>query len=265
MDILFIVDNSASMQEEQTNLTLNFPDFIGVIHDHVTSAGKELDYRVAVTTTGRDVQYELRQPWPLPALQYEELGDDGALLQKCGMSERWLSRGDSSVESTFSCLANVGTSGPGLEMPLHVVELAFDARMTDGSNTGFLREDALLALVILTDEEDCSRRDNNFTIDDDVCDSSDPKLLPVVEPVELLNTVTGGSGRWATAVIAGAGPGPCESSFGQAAEAHRLKDFVGAIGPTGVFSSICEGDLTSALEDALATFATACEELPPIE
>ena len=35
-------------------------------------------------------------------------------------------------------------------------------------------------------------------------------------------------------------------------------------GANGVFSSICSGNLTEALNDALATFTGACESLPPI-
>ena len=61
-----------------------------------------------------------------------------------------------------------------------------------------------------------------------------------------------------------AGPGDCSSGFGSADEVFRLKEFVGLVGDTGVFSSICEGDLTGALDEALGTFETACEGFPPI-
>ena len=38
MDILFIVDNSGSMSEEQTNLAQNFPKFIDVLSTYMTAA-----------------------------------------------------------------------------------------------------------------------------------------------------------------------------------------------------------------------------------
>ena len=44
-----------------------------------------------------------------------------------------------------------------------------------------------------------------------------------------------------------------------------MQEFVGQTGDTAVFSSICEGDLSTALSDALDTFTAACEALPPIE
>ena len=41
-------------------------------------------------------------------------------------------------------------------MPLGGVRAAFEERMTDNTNMGFRRTDALLGVVILTDENDCS-------------------------------------------------------------------------------------------------------------
>lgn len=269
MDILFVIDDSGSMGEEQTNLANNFPQFINVLDTYQTEGGDFLDYRVAITTTGRDVDYTIQPPvipgFPtFPPINQSEDGMNGAFVQDCGMSRRWLERGDVDVSSTFSCAAKVGTSGPSLEMPLHATELAFTQRMTDGTNSGFLRDDALLALVILTDENDCSRRDNNFTVENDACDSSQPQIVPISEYLGFLDGLVGNRGRWATAVIAGPGPGTCSSSFGDAAEATRLKEFVQQTGPNAVFSSICDGDLTSSLQDALDTFEEACDNFPPV-
>ena len=108
---------------------------------------KALDYRVAVTTSGRDVQYEIDPPPPLPgfpidppAIPVDEEGDDGAFRQACGMQRRWVERTDPDVSGTFSCAAEVGTGGPALEMPLYSMELAFTERVDDGTNGGFLRD-----------------------------------------------------------------------------------------------------------------------------
>ena len=40
-------------------------------------------------------------------------------------------------------------------MAVLAVELALTDRIDDGSNGDFLRDDALLAIVMLTDEDDC--------------------------------------------------------------------------------------------------------------
>jgi len=263
MDIVFVIDDSGSMAEEQENLATNFPNFIQVINDFVTTDGAALDYRVAITTTGRDVDYSVVLPG-FGALPFSEQGDDGAFRQSCGMPRRWLERADGNVAQTFSCAAQVGTSGPSIEMPLYAAELALRDRVTDGTNAGFLREDALLALVFLTDENDCSRTDNGFQLSmSDVCDASQP-LIPVADSLAFLDGLKMERGRWAAAVIAGPGPGDCTSAFGQAAEATRLLQFVGDAGQNAIFSSICDGDLTGALHDALSTFQAACEAFPPI-
>ena len=177
IDFVFVVDNSGSMAEEQANLAANFPQFISVIDQYQTTAGTPLDYRVALTTTGRDVTFSLAIPGsPFPPISTTEYGENGEFLQRCGMGRRWLERGDSDVAGTFACNAQVGTMGPGMEMPLYALELALADRIADGTNDGFLREDALLALVILTDEDDCSRRDDGFSVADaDVCAGSRPR------------------------------------------------------------------------------------------
>lgn len=258
MDILFVVDNSGSMLEEQVNLAANFPGFIQVLDAFDT----ELDYRVGVTTTGRDYSWTLDSPLgPLPSSQTG--GDNGALLQRCGMTRRWVERGDPTPGDTFSCAAQVGDQGPAMEMPLAVIKQAFSERIADGTNATFLREDALLAIVVLTDEDDCSYEQSvTLGLTELTCQA---KVEPVSTYKTFLDDLTGGPGRWALAIIAGPGPGQCESEFGSAAEASRLKSLVGQVGANGVVSSICSGDLTGALQQALDTFDTACQGFPPVD
>lgn len=265
MDILFVVDDSGSMSEEQTNLASNFPQFINVLDNYMTSSGDALDYRVAVTTTGRDVQYTIS--FGGITLPFDERGDNGAFRQDCGMTRRWLERGDNNVASTFACAAEVGTGGPSLEMPLEVIDMALSDRMADGTNQGFLRDDALLAIVVLTDEDDCSRTDNNFTIQTDACNASQQSnLVDLSTYLGFLDTTTGNRGRWAMAVLAGAPPSGCtDTAFGDAIGAERLNNFVTMAGQNAVFSSICSGDLSTPLAQALDTFDAACQNFPPIE
>jgi hypothetical protein len=62
-----------------------------------------------------------------------------------------------------------------------------------------------------------------------------------------------------------AGDGNCTSSFGDAVDAVRLKEFVQQANSGGttqaVFSSICSGDLTGALQTTLNTFQAACGQI----
>lgn len=269
MDILFVIDDSGSMGEEQTNLIANFPQFVTALDEFVTEGGSALDYRLGVTTTGEMNVVEMILPPPLGSMTIREDGPNGALLMpgECNMSNRWISRGDANVSSAFSCVANVGTRGSSKEKPLLMTQRAITDRVADGSNAGFLRNDALLAVVMLTDEDDCSGTSTTRTIDisdpsqimnqADECDPSSPDVVSIDSVLSSLDTTTGGRERWAGAIIAG--PTDCTSSFGDAAAATRLQQFANEAGDNVIFSSICEGDLAGALTEALQTFDAACD------
>jgi hypothetical protein len=249
MDILFVIDNSGSMQEEQQNLAANFPRFIEVLD---AFQGEGLDYRVGITTTAFPTEV---LGIPLGG------GEEGALLKDASMTHPWLSRGEANVAETFTKIATVGTEGSGQEQPLRAANAAVSERVADGTNAGFLRDDALLALVFLTDEDDQSAEQgqmNGLPI------ALPGNEIPIATLIEGFDAVKGGRARWATAVIAGSEAPTCSSQFGDAAYAARLLEFVQQTGENAVFSSICEGDLSKALEDALSTFALACDNFEVI-
>jgi hypothetical protein len=149
-------------------------------------------------------------------------------------------------------------------MPLAAMRTAFEERIADGSNAGFRRQDALLAIVILTDENDCSYEQSvTLGFAESLCSS---QMEPPANYNTFLDTYTGDHGRWAAAIIAGPGPGPCSSTFGDADYAERLVQFSNTAGPSNALvSSICAGDLTVGLMDALELFDTACDNFPPID
>ncbi len=278
IDFLFVIDDSGSMGEEQDNLAANFPAFVSVIDAFMTAQGTPIDYRIAITTTGRDLTYTedlppIVLPIPIPGfpngidpppISMSQTGPDGELVQGCGMPRKWIERADPGVATTFACAADVGVGGSSTEMPLYATKLALGDRVTTGNmpNAGFLRENALLAVIILSDENDCSREDNNFTSTTAGGVCADAELRPVADYVAFLDTVKGARGRWATAVIAG--DTDCSSDFGDAVQATRLQQFVEQTGENAIFSSICAGDLATALMDAIETFDAACQSFPPI-
>ncbi len=260
MDLLFVIDDSESMREEQDNLSANLPGFIDILDNF--NAG-DLDYRVGITTTG--MNFSLFSP---PLNSTNLVGDNGALRQECGMTKRWIERGDPDAKAQFSCAANVGLDGPPLEMPLWATQLALRDRLEDDTNAGFLRDDALLGIIVISDEDDCSRTDRNFShLEFDIiaedCRHFDPEYVPPASTIEFLDGLKGGRGRWAAAVIAG--EADCSSVFGNALQANKLQEFVSRAGDNAVFSSICSGDLASPLQSALDTFNAACREFPIIE
>jgi len=253
IDVLFVIDNSGSMGEEQTNLIANFPMFISVLDQ------SGLDYRVAVTTTARQYSYAMTFPFGGGTIPMNTgSGDNGAMLQPagCNMPRRWIEKNDPDKATMFSCVANVGTSGNADEMPLGAMRDAFEDRIQDGTNLGFRRPDALLGVVILTDEEDCSyEQPVTLGFTESLCDA---QMEPTMNYVSFLDQFTGHRSRWSAAAIAGMGPGQCTSTFGSAEEATRLKSFVQQAGANARMSSICDGDLSVSLAETLALFESAC-------
>lgn len=153
VDLLFVIDDSGSMGDEQLNLVASFPGFIDGITNRL---GVATSYHVGVITTDA---YE----WNVPHCQAiggltVRTGGDLSSDDNCGP---YASGGsyitvDDDLNQAFSCAAQVGIEGHGIERPMDalVAALADPDGETDACNDGFLRDDALLVVVLITDEED---------------------------------------------------------------------------------------------------------------
>lgn len=85
------------------------------------------------------------------------------------------------LADTFGCLASLGTEGCGFEQHLEAMYRAVD-RFTTPENGGFLRDDAYLVVVIVTDEDDCSASDP------DTIFNPDPALNDINSSVGFLHS-----------------------------------------------------------------------------
>jgi hypothetical protein len=150
IDLLFVVDNSHSMADEQVNLVASFPGFIDGIESIL---GASTDYHVGVITTDENEHngYGCRH---LGALT-NRTGGEASSDEVCGPyadGGNFMSTRDE-LSAAFACAAEVGIEGSGFELPMDAIAatLGDDA---GSCNEGFLREGALLVLTIITDEED---------------------------------------------------------------------------------------------------------------
>jgi hypothetical protein len=148
VDILFVIDNSGSMEDEQVNLINSFPQFIDEIQ---TQLADTEGYHVGVTTSDA------------PLFNGAGCTLEGSLITQsqmgaCGpYAEGWSYMTEmDNLATTFSCAANVGITGDGNERPMQTMQAAIGPGLNaDGQcNAGFIRDDALLVIVIITDEED---------------------------------------------------------------------------------------------------------------
>jgi hypothetical protein len=178
VDILFMVDDSNSMAPKQNELKLRFPELIKLL-DNFGAMGHQAHYHIGVVTSdlgagsanngcavgglGGRLQPLGRGHGPtcvpptggLNFIDYDQLGG-GANNLPTGVS----------LPEEFTCMASVGMGGCGFEHQLESVYKALHDCMpaADGSypnctipeNMNFLRPDSILAVIWLTDEDDCS-------------------------------------------------------------------------------------------------------------
>lgn len=130
LDILWVIDNSGSMDDEQAALGSNFSSFI---NDFVDSG---IDFKMAITTT--DTSHETKRGKMVPGSE--------KLTSAFAQTE------EAEFKKTFEKLVQVGTVGSGYEKGLEASEWFII------NNPSYLRKDAYLAVVILSDEEDQSVR-----------------------------------------------------------------------------------------------------------
>ena len=139
VDVLWVVDNTASMAEEQAALADSFDRFAEAADD----AG--LAYQFGVVTTdmsGADAGVLQGNPWIItPALD-----DPGA---------------------AFADAVSVGTDGISAEAGLAAMLEALSPALLDGANRGFRRDDAALHVVVVSDDDD----DSADLLDDPVGDA----------------------------------------------------------------------------------------------
>lgn len=133
VDVVFVIDDSGSMQDEQESLALNFQSFINY------AVRQGIDYQIGITTTDTSGS-----------------GAAGRFLPLQGTSGQILTPRTPDVVNRFANLARVGINGSGTETGLRAMELAITQPNVSGWNQGFLRENALLSVIIVSDEEDYS-------------------------------------------------------------------------------------------------------------
>jgi hypothetical protein len=166
LDILFVIDNSNSMFEEQQNLSKNFPQLVEALRSQ--ALGNRIpNVHIGVVTTDLGAGN-----WGLPSC--EVAGGDGGKLQAqprvagcTPPSQPFISYNEGvtniksgtkdpilQVKEAFQCIAEVGTGGCGFENQIESARRALDPKLN--VNPGFIRKHALLAVVFITDEDDCS-------------------------------------------------------------------------------------------------------------
>jgi hypothetical protein len=176
IDILFVIDDSRSTLDKQKVFAANFTNFVSALD---AFPGGRPNVHIGVVSTSVDlgatsIDWGAGCPHPSPL--------DGRLQNTARVAGctppngHWIedvANGPDGTRTTnytgaldqeLACIATLGDDGCGFEAPLAAVERALDGSRPE--NAGFLRPGAYLAVIILTDEDDASAKDDAlFSLD----------------------------------------------------------------------------------------------------
>lgn len=131
-DVLFVVDNSESMEDEQELLATNFPAFVDWFER------SDVDYHIGVISTDMDDNEQ-----------------SGLLRESQGAF--WIERSTPNAAEVFADMTRLGITGSTEERGREAAYTALELR--GAANAGFRRDDAFLNVVVVSDEDDQSGDD----------------------------------------------------------------------------------------------------------
>ena len=182
LDLVFMIDNSPSMAPKAAKMNAQFPKLLAALKD--PSDGTYPDLRVALIDSdlGTGGAYANGSCGPNDGNGQSAYGDLGNFQMRgatdCGMTSAdalWIEYTKGSpvnygpgkdINAVFACLAtNLGTIGCGEEHSLQAFEFALVAQNLHADKyapqNNFLRPEAYLGLVFISDEDDCSAATND--------------------------------------------------------------------------------------------------------
>ncbi|MCX4240624.1 hypothetical protein [Paraliomyxa miuraensis] len=253
VDFLFVIDNSGSMADEQDNLTASFPGFISGIQ----SALEQVDeYHVGVVTTDAYSPNNAVPGCNVLGGLVTKTGGSNSSNATCGpyaAGTNYMTEIDN-LDVAFACAADTGTSGNGYELTMDAMKNVVNGVHAGPGqcNEGFLRDDALLVLVLITDEYD---------------GQGDPEgQASSGTPADWYNAVvTAKLGIPENAVALGllnyAG-GPCPPAS-TVYDGVNMVNFVNMFGANGFLGGICEPDYGPVFAQAVGIIEEACNNFVP--
>lgn len=269
VDFVFVIDSSASMADEQQTLLVSFAGFISAIENTLMLD----DFQVMVVDAGA----------------VAGAGCDGMLGagrttswtgQDCGIvgGNRYATQAQPDLTAAFSCMASRGQTGPSNEQTMDSLLAGIGTLAGPGQcNDGFVRDDAVLVVTIITDEEDDTNDVNPAPKWDGTCEPADSDSNSSGNPQSWYDTVVQVKNGDAKAAVVLSLIGDCDQN-GQCAgivfdpnnptastgaePSPRLREFTnkwnyGSIGP------VCANDYAPFFEQAVSVISSACDDFKP--
>ena len=159
VDVLFVVDDSGSMADDQVRLQQELPQLVA----EAASWGQ--DYHMAVTTTDPILvsgRFKGVPSWVDTSVDASVFADNllvgtGGHWEEMGLNGAWMAFSGNNVASTSIACINAPNACPS--------GLWCQDGFCKGPNHGFLREDADLIILLISDEEDSSPETTDWYIE----------------------------------------------------------------------------------------------------
>jgi hypothetical protein len=288
-DILFVIDDSGSMSEEQEHVRDALARFIGTL----ASSPIANDFQIGVTNTsveeyvlsggGHPIDFDTYKmgpstdvPYPAgalvavdptnittPATYGDYYYDPNPAAPNPGFyGPQILAWDAANLTTDFRNNVLVGIYGSGREQPFRAAQLALSSQLASGGeNAGFLRPGARLAVIFITDEDDCSGPEDPNILSDTQCRAANvpgSSLMSVSDFASFLQGPLAGEPRDVVlAAIAGVtcSGGVCTPGCGTAfGTPDRIVSLLSMFSPARTrLASICDTTFDQALDE----FATA--------
>jgi hypothetical protein len=220
VDILWVIDSSPSMADEQQLIAEGFDSFIGTLEE------SNADFHLGVLNMDMDLDYTKR----------------GMLIG----TPSFLTVDDNYAEQ-FKARVKVGVDGSDKEKGISAGLTAVTEPLASGHNAGFIREAANLVFVFVSDEDDCSDGDALNEEAGTACYDQRGKLLTIKHLIQSYQNLKTGDARVMASAIIGPAVNQQQDCVQDVWPGHRYKGMVEALG--GVVGNICERDYSGLMED----------------
>lgn len=243
VDVIFAIDNSGSMAEEIAALT-------GPVFDSFPAALLQVGNGID------DFHLAVIDACPTPAY-YHNWGTGGACNFSTGSN--WMVSTSPALTGEYQCVTALSQSGYNNtvdtcdttndddEQPARAASDSLAPDALSGANSGFLRDDALLLVVAITDE--------------------DEELFGGITTDEITQRIIDAKGTIDEVIFLGIGGGSeCDGPYGSAIPATNLQaitqTFVDA--ERGLFWDLCQGNLETAFMQAIEIVDGVCNDVVPL-
>ncbi len=170
LDLLFVIDDSSNMLDKQVELLDSFRRLIDTLEFHEYDGEQQLpNLHIGIVSADMGVGEGYT------VAECDVAGDDAVLqrnsdpgctapldrfIRDVADGEERITNYQNGLEETFACMSRLGSSGCRIVQPLEAMRSALDGSRPE--NDGFLRDQAALAVIIVSSEDDCSVADGRF-------------------------------------------------------------------------------------------------------